>query len=420
VNITDLTNFGAEIALMHIAVLCDPASFHTQKWTRAIAATGTKVTIFSFSDYKLSDIPCVRILPAFTLKGHITYASYLFTTKALYKTLKAHQVDILNPLNITPFGVWAARSGFRPIVSTAMGADILEYPPTKKNLSFPKQRRWERTESETKYSSVIEKIKWPIFRYLVQTTLNQSDLITADNLILVEAIQNWFGTSPDKVVLNRWGIEPDLFDALPSKLESIRRKYNLKPEKRLILSPRGMKPIYQGDIILKAFEKLLQDENCDAQYMMLSAGYEVPRSLHHRAQRLADQYNNFHYVSEQIPRHEMMMLWRLVYAFVSAPVYDGQSNALNEGRYVGAIPIVNDIPANRELITHQVNGWIVKPFTAKQLAQDIHLLCNSEPTYQQKFAQANEKWIQDHAMLAQNMSQFIQDCSRILQRQKHK
>ncbi len=399
---------------MHIAVLSDPANFHTQKWARALVSAGAKVTIFSFSPYKISDIPCVQINPKFTYKGRITYLSYLYTTRPLLNKLYEYGIDIANPINITPFGAWLARSGFRPVISTAMGADILEYPPNRSMLTFPEDRRWSRVESETYLSRLVNQSKWPIFRQQVKNALEHSDIITGDNLRLVHAIQEWFGIPTEKVRLNRWGIEPKLFQISESQRNALYNKYQIKDWQTVIFSPRGLKPIYQGDIILKAFELLLQRGVRDIKFIMFSAGYEVPLEVQQKVVDLSQRFENFHVELDMVPYREVMALWNLVDAFISAPVYDGQSNALNEGRFAGAIPIVNDISANRELIQHRQNGYFVAPFSPEHLADAILHIQEHKNVYKEKFARLNRNWIEREALLPYNAQKFIKICHSII------
>ena len=401
---------------MHIAVLSEPSSFHTQKWTRALRAAGAQVTVFSFSDYKLPDIPCVQVSPRFTRKGKLTYASYLYSTGALYTQLARHEIDLVNPINITPFGVWATRCGYKPIVSTAMGADILEYPPRRKHLSFDWDRRWNRQDSDSALSRLVDRMKWPMFRHHVGRALKRSDMVMADNQRLVDAIIEWFGVPATKTRLNRWGVEPELFQTDPLIQERLREKYEIRSWQKVVVSPRGLKPIYQGDVILDAFEKLLLRGVRDLKFILFSAGYEVPRPVAQKAQKLAGLFENFHFQAERIPRDEMMQLWGLTDMFISAPVYDGQSNALNEGRYAGAIPIVNNIPANRELIEHLRNGFIVEPFTAEHLADAILELQSGLEMYKDGFGWENQEWIQENAILSKNITQFLHTCESVILR----
>ncbi|MEZ4852576.1 MAG: glycosyltransferase [Bacteroidia bacterium] len=263
---------------MHIAVLSDPANFHTQKWATALQRVGARVTIFSFSDYQMDDVECVKIPPGFTLNGNITYASYLYSTDKLLKEVKARKVDLLNPLNITPFGVWATRTGFEPVVSVAMGADILEYPPTRKESNIPDSRIWSSntTQSPGPIGKMVKDVKWRMFRNQVQEALHKSALITGDNIQLVQAIKNWFGIPEHKVKLNRWGIEEELFEVSEIQKQALREKFNIRDWQKVVLSPRGMKPVYQGDLILESFEMLLRRGVRDINMIMLSAGYDVP------------------------------------------------------------------------------------------------------------------------------------------------
>ena len=407
---------------MHIAVLSDPANFHTQKWATALQRVGARVTIFSFSDYQMDDVECVKIPPGFTLNGNITYASYLYSTDKLLKEVKARKVDLLNPLNITPFGVWATRTGFEPVVSVAMGADILEYPPTRKESNIPDSRIWSSntTQSPGPIGKMVKDVKWRMFRNQVQEALHKSALITGDNIQLVQAIKNWFGIPEHKVKLNRWGIEEELFEVSETQKQALREKFNIRDWQKVVLSPRGMKPVYQGDLILESFEMLLRRGVRDINMIMLSAGYDVPPKVAQKANELNKQFPNFHYVSEQLPREEVIALWSLVDAFISAPVYDGYSNAVSEGRYAGAIPIVNPIPANLELIRHKVNGWVVDPFTPQHLADALLEMLPVMDEYKDRFAGTNRKWILKHSHLDTNINIFYKDCRKVLNQYRRK
>ena len=167
-----------------------------------------------------------------------------------------------------------------------------------------------------------------------------------------------------------------------------------------------MKPVYQGDLILESFEMLLRRGVRDINMIMLSAGYDVPADIQKKARELDQQFPNFNYVDKQLPREEVLELWSVVDAFISAPVYDGYSNAVSEGRYAGAIPIVNPIPANLELIRHKVNGWVVDPFTPEHLADALLEILPDMDDYKARFAPANRKWILKHSHLDTNIKSF--------------
>ncbi|MEM7511010.1 MAG: glycosyltransferase [Bacteroidota bacterium] len=399
---------------MHIGVIADPRSFHTQKWTKGLLETSVQVTVFSFSSYQLGYVPCVYIQPVFGEDGSPSYLSFLLSGKRLRKALKAHQVDIANPINITPYGVWADMSGFRPMGSVAMGADIFEYPPKGISRDIPLQQLWGQVEALSLTGKITSTIKQPIFRRLVKRALQHSDFITGDNLQLVYAVRDWFEIAKEKVHLNRWGIEEELFQASDKRLDELRKKYGILPNQKVVLSPRGLKPIYQGELLLDTVAELLKEGTEDVKYILFSAGYGISSRIVEKGKAMESQYPNLYIAWDLIPREEVCALWNLVDVFISAPVYDGYSNALSEGRYIGALPIVNDIPAHQELILHGENGFVVEPFDVPGLKEQIREVLEQLDTHKEKMVQTNRDWILENAHLPTNMKTFVELCRQAI------
>jgi len=401
---------------MHIAVLSDPANFHTQKWAKALQAEGVRVTVFSFSDFQHPDFPCVQVKPRYRLGDRITYASYLRSGARLRQALQAHEVDLINPLNVTPFGVWAVRSGFRPMVAIAMGADILEYPPQRDTQALPHTRTWgsQQLESEP-VGALVYSLKWQMFRNQVARTLRAADLITGDNLQLVQATRQWFGLPDAKVLLNRWGVEPDLFEPRPDVQARLRAHFDIRSWQRIVIAPRGLRPVYQGDVAFKAFELLVRRGTRDTKFIMLSAGYDAPPQLVEAARTLHTQFQNFHFEEGLIEREDMGQLWSLVDVVISIPVYDGYSNALSEARFAGAIPLVNDIPAHQEIMTPDVHGIFIDPLSPERLADRILEIRPDLDALKARMAPANARWIRRHAWLPNNIRHFVRQARQLVQ-----
>ena len=395
---------------MHIGLLNDPNNFHTQKWGKALSEAGAKVTVFSLDEDRGGLLPSVKIG-----SGDYSYRTYLRSGPQLKEALENAGVDLINALNITPFGVWASRSGFRPVIASAMGADILEYPPrgvASPNLDL---RHWENTDGRNRPVTRFKgRLKRQYFRRKVAGALGSADLITGDNQVLVDAIKNWFGIPPDKVRLLRWGIEPGLLAPQPDRIAELRKRFGIQEGHRLVLSPRGAKPIYQADIILEAFAQLLAKGVKDHHFMMLSAGYGISPEVDALAAKLEAAHANFTFVRDKMPREEVSQLWHLTDVFISAPVYDGYSAALAEGRYTGAIPVVNAIPGNQELIRHGENGWFSDPFTSKQLTDDLLTIFADKKQIQARFQAKNRQWIEENSLIGQNAEIFLRWADEIL------
>jgi glycosyltransferase involved in cell wall biosynthesis len=402
---------------MHIALLADPAHFHTRKWASGLLGAGAQVTIFSFSGAVWDAAPCVRIDPPLTRGGRVTYASFLAAGRRLRRALDAHRVDLLQAIDVTPYGVWAARSGFRPLALIAMGADILEYPPRNPGSAVPAARTWGSLETADRpLYRLADRIRRPIFRQLVRQALFQADLITADNLQVAHAVRDWFGVPEARIRLNRWGVEPALFEASPEQVNALRARFGIQPGQPVVLAPRGLRPIYRGDLVLDAFEALLR-EGQQATFILLSAGYGAPEAWVARAQALAAAYPQFHFGQELLDRGEMCRLWTLADVMVNIPVYDGLSNALTEARYAGAIPLVHDLDAHREVgLVHGQTAWYADPLDAGRLAASLRELLADTARIKAALAPANRAWVEEHAVLSVNSARFLEWAAALVQR----
>lgn len=369
---------------------------------------GAQVTVFSFAPVPESEAEGIQIKPPGRQMGDYRYLSYRFGGRALRKAMDERGVEVVNALNLTPFGVWALQAGKRPLIASALGADVLEYPPKLDLSPVLAARSWDNVEGGAAHHRYGWKRR--LHRRQVGRVLKGADLVTGDNQTLLDAMGDWFGVPASKMKLLRWGVEPELFEANETRQNEIRRKFGITPGQTVIFSPRGAKAIYQGDIIIEAFEKLLVAGHTDCRFIMLGVGYEVANKVENLAWKLEEQYPNFQFVREQLPREEVSLLWKEVDVFVSAPVYDGYSAALAEGRYVGAVPVVNDIPATRELVQHQQNAWFSEPFTVNQLASDLEEIIKELPRWKTAFAEKNQAWIRENSLMMSSAETFLGWC----------
>jgi glycosyltransferase involved in cell wall biosynthesis len=394
---------------MRIAVLSDPNNFHTQKWVKALQKAGAEVIVMSFDAPTDCDFPAIQLKPPIGRGKSYSYLDYLRGGPVLKKALKTHKIDILNPLNITPFGVWAMKSEFHPVVACAFGADILEYPPDYRRSSGAQGRGWDSLAPQLgPLQRWKAKFKYRFYRKQVAKALGNADFITGDNQFLVDCMTEWFLVPRKKMEVLRWGVEPELFEVTPDQINTVREMLGIELGKKVVLSPRGLKQIYQADLILEGFAQLLAKGRADTVFVMLGAGYEISPEVSIRAEKLSQSYPNFRFMREAIPRETMHTLWKLVDVLVAAPVYDGYSAALAEARFAGAIPLVNDIPAHRELILHGQNGWFCTPFTAQQLCQDLDEILNQVEVLRAKFGPANRDWVLQHSLMDNNAHRFLE------------
>lgn len=392
---------------MKVAILSVPTNFHCQKWANALVRAGAEVTVISLQANDNSEnclFDTIHIPPKISLRGQYRYPSYWFSRKELANILHDRKIDVLHPLHVTPFGTWARWSGFQPTVVAAIGADILEYTQDK--------ILWDANNEKTGMK-LYTKIKKRYYKNAVQKALDFARLITADNQTLIDAIQSEFNIEPQKIHLLRWGIEPEIFNFSPDSQITCCQKLQLPINARIVLSPRGANAFYQAEIILDAYEKLLIEGDSEHYFVFLASEYKISPTIHAKAESLSKMYSKFRWITEPLSRTEMAVLWTMTDVFISAPKYDGYSASIAEGRYIGAVPIVNDIPGNREVITHNYNGIIIHSFNAEALRSGLRAVLQNIDTLKPLFAERNRIWITEHSLLQDHAKDFIRLCQSL-------
>lgn len=403
---------------MHIAILNDANNFHTQKWAKNIAASGAKVSIICFDDFHSSEVPVIALKPRFSRDGFPNFLSFLMMGREFAEVLEQEKVDVVFAINVTPYGILARKTRFKPCILFAVGMDILEFPPKDKINVALQTRNWNNQEED---NSFLSKLKYAVRHFIVRKevkkALDFADVIMGDNLVLTNATETWFDIPNAKIRLNRGGVEPKLFEVGEDRIAEIRKKYAIPSDKKIVLVPRGLKPIYQADIIVDAIECLQKQGRKDVYFIVLGTYSAISSSIDKQLLALSQSSGLLLYQKEMVAREEMYALWNCIDAFVSAPIYDGYSATVAEGRYAGAIPIVNDTAATRELFQHQENAWIVAPFTAKNLANELNIVLDKLAFWKEKFADTNHQWVEKNSLMAESATKVVKWAQELYKKQ---
>lgn len=88
--------------------------------------------------------------------------------------------------------------------------------------------------------------------------------------------------------------------------------------------------------------------------------------------------------------------------FLSLPASDSVSVSVLEAMAHGCLPILSDLPANRELVRHRANGLIVSDDETDPLPALEDLLREAESV-----AQANRQWVAAHALFPRSLDRFL-------------
>lgn len=214
-----------------------------------------------------------------------------------------------------------------PVIVTAWGSDILLVP--KRGLLSKK---------------------------MVQFILRNAVGITSDSVYMAEVIKSLIPDPKSNITIVNYGID----EILPNPVKE-----------KLFYSNRLHDKLYRIDLILKSFKRF-SETNQGKGFKLVIAG-EGPETIN--LKKLADDLG----ISESVEfagwldkrtNHEY---YSKAMCFISIPASDATSISLLEAMSAGCIPIVSDLPANREWITDGENGIIVKDLNENFLEKAINL-----------------------------------------------
>ncbi len=312
---------------MRIAFLGDGSLNHVRRWARYFNERGHETLLLSFESVDGCPVPARRMRSRLPTK----LLGYLSALGAIRTELERFRPDLVNALYLGGYGFVAARSGFRPLVVSSLGSDLLvDYPSS------------------------------PVHRLQIRYVLQQADLVLTDadelTRVAVEA-----GTSPAKIMKTYMGIDEIVFFPRRSAPEKTRPGGGLR-----VVSTRNLYPVYNVGMLVDAAP--IVRRKIDAHFVVCGDGPERAR-LESKVKRLSLD-GCFTFKGRLDPEGIAREL-RAADVYVSTSKSDSTSVSLLEAMACGAVPVVTDLPANREWIRDGESGCIVRNGDAASLAAAI-------------------------------------------------
>lgn len=301
-------------------MLADGHSVHTYKWAKELMKQ-YDLYIFSFCDYsvQLKDLLPEQKLFRYSTKiepngGNI---HIIFCLYALICILKKVNPIIINAHYITSYGTVAyiasMLTGFKgKIVMSAYGSDILSSPKNNKAYYF-------------------------LTRWLLQ----KADYVTSDSLFMTDMIH--LMSKETHVITFPFGVEymPDI---------SADDKDDL-----LFFSNRILAPNYNIERVIMFFHKQWMIDN-DRKLFIANDGTEKNNLI--ELVNILGIENSVQFVGYLSEKEQAEYYKRCRY-YISLPKSDSTSVSLLEAMSYGCVPIVSDIPANREWVMNGGNGIVL-------------------------------------------------------------
>jgi len=346
---------------LRLVLLGDGDSPHLLKWARALAVQpGIELWAASSRGFMAGFDACVpaerRLALATAPDAAGGNVALLRELPRLARWLRQVDADWIHAHYLTSHGLLAvlARRGWRlraRIAGSAWGSDILVTPR-----------------------------KGVLMRQATKAVLRACALTSSDSQVMAQRMHE-LGAA--EVMVFPFGLET-LPPQPPAKDDA------------LFFANRGLEPIYRPERVLAQFAALAGERgrlvvaNDGSQRGALQAQV-VAMGLAGRVQFVG-----------RLPADEQARWYAAARWYLSLPQSDSVSVSVLEAMAHGCVPIVSDLPANRELVQHGVNGLVV---SEAQLL-DAAVLNDFLPCADAAAAR-NRQWVEQHALFPPAVERFV-------------
>jgi len=278
----------------------------------------------------------------------------------------------------------SALTGFRPLLTMSWGFDLMQ---------DAERNRW--------------------WRWITSYTLRHSTFFVSDARITHDRAIG-YGMDPDGTAVFPWGVDLKQFspryavdDQTPPDAQSKESPSKSAKSQRapgppfVLLCNRSWEPRYGVDILAKAFVQVAQERE-DVCLLLLGSGSQAHliRQILMKGQVLDRVQFGGRIAQTELPRW-----YHMAHLYISPSHIDGSSVSLMEALACGLPVLVSDIPANREWVTENINGWLFTDGDACALANKILAAMNWRKNLRdvshaaRKLAEERADWQRNFAVL---------------------
>ena len=336
---------------MRKLLLISSNTIHTYKYLQLVENYFDEVLLITNEKSTIYDYPTVEL--SFNLKIKNLFS----TVRGIKKQITSFQPSIIHIHQANSFAFYAllaSRKSSIPTVLTAWGSDVLLLPN----------------------SNVL-------LKKMVQFNLRNADFLTSDSTYMEQEMEK-LATLKNKILVANFGI-----DVTPANC----------PKENIVYSNRLHKKLYRVDKIIEAFARFKQNkERKDWRLVVAATGTET-ENLKDKANKLGLS-DDVEFVG-WIQKEDNEQWYSKAKIWVSIPESDATSISLLEAMACGSIPVVSDLPSNREWIESGINGIVVEELDSDFISEALTM-------NQSNAIEINKKRIEQDGTKDSNREKFLQ------------
>jgi glycosyltransferase involved in cell wall biosynthesis len=293
----------------------------------------------------------------------------------LSRVLREIRPELVHAGPVQTCAFLAALIGFRPLLTMSWGFDLMQ--DAERNV-------------------------W--WRWVTRYTLKRSSFFVSDAQVTrSKAIE--YGMKPDCTAVFPWGV--DLAHFKPS---SGSRRRSIRATKPFVLfCNRSWEPRYGIDVLARAFVILAQQRE-DVSLLLLGGGSQ--------AQSIREILMSGHVLDRvqfggHVAQSELQRWYQMADLYISPSHVDGSSVSLMEALACGLPAVVSDIPANKEWVIEDVNGWLFPDGDSHALAEKLSVVMANQGKLAairqaaRRSAEERADWSKNFAVLLQAYEEAV-------------
>jgi len=311
---------------MKVLLLAEANSAHILKWTGALSDQGVDVAVFSLSQfhgafYKQKTVQVftpISLRKGYEHQKEIHKWKYLLAIPALRKAIRSFKPDILHAHYASSYGLLGALSGFHPLIISAWGSDIHDFP---NEAPFGKQ--------------------------IIRFNLRRADRILCTSSAIAEEIKMY---NSSEVTITPFGVDPSFFKPLHNP-------GFFAHDDLVIGTVKGLETVYGIDILIDCFHRLyLKKPHLPLKLLIVGGGTQ--ESYLKRLVKTLGIEDSVVFTG-MIPYDEVPLYHNMLTVYAALSRSESFGVAVLEASACAKPVVVYDVGGLKEVVKDQVSGFVI-------------------------------------------------------------